>query len=107
VARVDAARRDAREPVQPARPARIVNPTYAETRPLGPTVRRYAVRQLAFAFFLLIGLFAFAVLAAELVDYSDLVINRGFGAREVATIVLHRMVPVIAQTLPSPCSSRR
>jgi LPS export ABC transporter permease LptG len=95
-----AVRSDEREPALPTRPARIVNPAYADSRPLGPTVRYYAIRQLAFAFFLLIAVFAFAVLAAELVDYSDLVINRGFGAREVATIVLHRMVPVIAQTLP-------
>ena len=83
-----------------AAPTRIVNPVYASTRPIGPTVRRYAVRQLAGALFLLIGVFAFAVLAAELVDYSDLVINRGFGVREVGTIILYRMVPVIAQTLP-------
>ncbi|HEX5068107.1 MAG TPA: LptF/LptG family permease [Myxococcota bacterium] len=95
-----AARSDERAPALPTRPAYIVNPAYADSRPLGPTVRRYAIAQLAFAFFLLIAVFAFAVLAAELVDYSDLVINRGFGAREVATIVLHRMVPVIAQTLP-------
>ena len=82
------------------RPARIVNPAYAAIRPLGRTVRSYAMRQLAGALFLLIAVFAFAVLAAELVDYSDLVINKGFGAREVGTIALHRMVPVIAQTLP-------
>lgn len=100
MAQADAARSDERKLAVAARPALIVNPAYAESRPLGPTVRRYAVRQLAFAFFLLIGVFAFAVLTAELVDYSDLVINRGFGTREVATIVLHRMVPVIAQTLP-------
>jgi lipopolysaccharide export LptBFGC system permease protein LptF len=67
---------------------------------LGRTIRRYTVRHLAQAFALLVAIFAFAVLAAELVDYSDLIINRGFGAAEVGTIAFHRMVPVLAQTLP-------
>jgi lipopolysaccharide export system permease protein len=67
---------------------------------LGRTIRRYTVRQLAQAFALLVAIFAFAVLAAELVDYSDLIINRGFGAAEVGTIAFHRMVPVLSQTLP-------
>ena len=71
-----------------------------EARPLGRTLRRYTVRQIASALFVVMAVFTFAVLAAELVDYSDLVINRGFGAQEVATIALHRMLPVIAQTLP-------
>jgi LPS export ABC transporter permease LptG len=67
---------------------------------LGRTIRRYTVRQLAQAFVVIVAVFAVAVLAAELVDYSDLVINRGFGASEVGTIALHRMVPVLARTLP-------
>ena len=70
------------------------------SRPLGRTVRRYAFRQVAQALAVVVVVFAFAVLAAELVNDSDLIINRGFGASEVATIALYRMVPVIARTLP-------
>jgi LPS export ABC transporter permease LptG len=100
VAEARAPRREHAVASRSAAPAPIVNPIYAARRPLGPTVRRYAIRQLAGALLLLIAVFAFAVLAAELVNYSDLVINRGFGVREVGTIVVYRLVPVIAQTLP-------
>lgn len=82
-----------------ARPVRGV-PGFADSRPLGRTVGRYAVRQLATTLCLVVGVFAFAVLAAELVDYSDLVINRGFGAQEVGTIAFYRMLPIVARTLP-------
>src|SRR5262245_6486658 len=71
-----------------------------EQRRLGGTLQRLVIRQLAGTLLLVISIFAFAVLAAELVDYSDLVINRGFGASEVGTIALYRMLPVVARTLP-------
>jgi lipopolysaccharide export system permease protein len=97
VAHADAARRAPLVP--PPDMGHRLRPVSAPRR-LGPTVQRYTIRLIASSLGLLVAIFAFVVLAAELVDYSDLVINRGFGASEVGTIVLYRMVPVIAETLP-------
>jgi LPS export ABC transporter permease LptG len=91
-----------RELVSPVVAVRAVEtpPSHERPRRLGRTVRWLALRQVVSALLLMMAVFVLAVLSAELVDYSDLVINRGFGASEVGTIALHRTVPVVARTLP-------
>jgi len=67
---------------------------------LGPRLSRYVVRELAFpTLFALAGLTLLAI-AADLVGYSDLVVNRGWGAREVAQIAFFRATPLLGRVIP-------
>lgn len=81
----------------PARPRRSPPP---HRRRLGRTLRRAVLRELVFpSLFALAGI-TFVVLAADLVGYSDLVVNRGFGVGEVAWIALYRSVPMLGRAIP-------
>jgi lipopolysaccharide export system permease protein len=58
------------------------------------------LRELTFpTLFALVGV-TFLVLAADLIGFSDLVMNRGFGAAEVAWLALYRSVPMLARAIP-------
>lgn len=70
------------------------------SRRLGKTLSRYIARELVFPTAIaLVGLTAL-VLTKDLLGFSDLVINRGFGAAAVAWIALYEIVPLLARTLP-------
>lgn len=67
---------------------------------LGKTLSRYIARELVFPTAIaLVGLTAL-VLTKDLLGFSDLVINRGFGAAAVAWIAFYEIVPLVARTLP-------
>jgi lipopolysaccharide export system permease protein len=69
-------------------------------RPLGRTLFAYLVREIVWPTLLAtIGLLLLSIMG-ELVAYSDLVINRGFGLREVSEIALYRSVPMLGRALP-------
>jgi lipopolysaccharide export system permease protein len=69
-------------------------------RRLGGTLSRSVLRELAFpTLFALLGV-TLLVLAADLVAYSDLVINRGFSAADVGWIALYRCVPMLGRAIP-------
>ncbi|MGH7961500.1 MAG: LptF/LptG family permease, partial [Candidatus Binatia bacterium] len=66
----------------------------------GATLTRYVARELVFPTALsLVGL-TVLILTKDLLSFSDLVINRGFGAGAIALIAFYEIVPLIAQTLP-------
>jgi lipopolysaccharide export system permease protein len=67
---------------------------------LGPRLRRYVARALAVPTGIaLLGL-GVAYLTRSLMQWSDLILNRGLGGGAVATLALYQMVPVLAQVLP-------
>lgn len=67
---------------------------------LGTTLSRYVAREIVFPTTIaLVGLTAL-VLTKDLLGFSDLVINRGFGAAAVAWIALYEIVPLVVRTLP-------
>jgi len=67
---------------------------------LGSALQRYVVRNLALpAAVALLGLGA-AYLTRSLLEWSDLLVNRGLGAGAVAVLALHQLVPVLSQVLP-------
>jgi len=81
-----------------ARPERRAPP--APRHRLGRTLWRSLLRELVFpTLFALIGI-TFLVLAADLVAYSDLVVNRGYGAAEVGWVALYRSVPMLGRAMP-------
>lgn len=86
-----------RSPAAPERPAS--NPA-GRRRPLGRTLRRALRRELAFPTAFALGAITFLVLAADMVVYSDLIVNRGFGAAEVGWVALYRSVPMLARAIP-------
>src|SRR5262245_28026536 len=60
----------------------------------------HVVRELLFpTFFALAGLTLISILA-ELFAYSDLVVNRGCGLREVSGIALLRALPMVGRAIP-------
>jgi hypothetical protein len=69
-------------------------------RRFGPVIRGYLLRQLAASLAVVLGAFTLVVVVADLVGWSDLIVNRGFGAREVGMIAFYRLLPVVGQTLP-------
>jgi lipopolysaccharide export LptBFGC system permease protein LptF len=72
----------------------------ARQRPPGLTLYRYVAREaLRPTLFALIGLTA-VVLTTRVLQYSELVINRGVEARSVTTILFYESVPVAARMLP-------
>ncbi len=70
------------------------------TRNPGGTLYRYLAREMVFpTIFTLAGL-TLVVLTKDLLGFSDLVINRGFGAGVVASIAFYKTVPLASQMLP-------
>ena len=67
---------------------------------LGRRLGRYVVRELAFPTLLSLGGLSLLAIAADLVTFSDLIINRGFGFREVAAIALFRSVAMVSRAIP-------
>jgi LPS export ABC transporter permease LptG len=67
---------------------------------LGRRLTRYVVRELAFPSLFAVAGFTLLAVAADLVAYSDLVINRDFGLREVAQIALFRTTPMLGRVIP-------
>jgi lipopolysaccharide export system permease protein len=88
-----------RERPPAARPRRRASPPPRRRR-LGRTLRRSVVRELLFPTAFALAGITLLVLAADLVAYSDLVVNRGFGATEVAWVALYRLVPMLARAIP-------
>ena len=67
---------------------------------LGTTLRWYIVRELIRPTVIaLVGLSAL-VLTKDMLGFSDLVINRGFGLSTIATIAFYELLPLLSQTLP-------
>ncbi len=67
---------------------------------LGRRLGRYVLRELAFPTLLSLGGLTLLAIAADLVTFSDLIINRGFGFREVAAIALFRSVAMVCRAIP-------
>ncbi len=66
----------------------------------GATLIRYVAQELLFpVFFAFLGL-TLLILTKDLLSFSDLVINRGFGIGAVSLIALYEIVPLAAHTLP-------
>ena len=66
----------------------------------GATLIRYVARELLFpVFFAFLGL-TLLILTKDLLSFSDLVINRGFGIGAVSLIALYEIIPLAAHTLP-------
>jgi lipopolysaccharide export system permease protein len=71
-----------------------------DRHPLGRTLARHVLRELAFpVLFTLVGLSVLAI-AADLVAYSDLVLNRGFDRGDVAQIAMFRSLPMVGRVIP-------
>lgn len=67
---------------------------------LGEILSSYVMREIALpTIFSLIGL-SLLVLTKDLLNLTDFIINRGFGALVVATIAFYELVPLVARTLP-------
>ncbi len=77
------------EPQSAVRPWRL-------SRRLG----RYVVRELTFPTLLSLGGLSLLAIAADLVTFSDLIINRGFRVRQVAAIALFRSVAMVSRAIP-------
>ncbi|HSJ97915.1 MAG TPA: LptF/LptG family permease, partial [Myxococcota bacterium] len=58
------------------------------------------LRELALPTLFALAGITFLVLAADLVGYSDLVVNRGFGAVEVGWVALYRSLPMLGRAIP-------
>lgn len=75
-------------------------PIPLRTGRLGATLRWYIVRELLRPTVIaLVGLSAL-VLTKDMLGFSDLVINRGFGFSAVATIAFYELLPLVSQTFP-------
>ncbi|MCA9510400.1 MAG: LptF/LptG family permease [Myxococcales bacterium] len=73
-----------------------------ETTPRRPrgTLYRYLLREMAVpTLFALLGL-TLVILTKDLLGYTELVVNRGFGAGVVAMMAFYQTVPLIGTTLP-------
>jgi lipopolysaccharide export system permease protein len=88
-----------RAPDSGARPERRAS-ALPRRRRLGRTLWRVVLRELAFPTLYALAGITFLVLAADLVGYSDLVVNRGFGAVEVGWVALYRSVPMLVRAIP-------
>jgi LPS export ABC transporter permease LptF/LPS export ABC transporter permease LptG len=84
---------------------RDAEPSAAEPRDarrwrLGPKLFRYIVRELVFpTMFALLGLTLLAI-ATDLIGFADLVVNRGWGMRQVAEIAVFRVTPMLGRVIP-------
>jgi LPS export ABC transporter permease LptG/LPS export ABC transporter permease LptF len=93
-------RAGAKRVAEPSAESSVAEPRALRRWRLGPRLSRYVVREIAFpTLFVLAGLTLLAI-AADLVGYSDLVVNRGWGAREVAKIALFRTTPLVGRVIP-------
>ena len=74
--------------------------SYRSPRRLGVIFQQYVAKEVFFpSLFALLGLTLF-ILTKDLLRFSDLIINRGFGVGVVALISLYEIIPLIAHTLP-------
>lgn len=69
-------------------------------RRLGHTLARYVTWELCLPTLFALGTLTTLVLTKDLLSFSDLVINRGFGTVVVAWIATYEMIPLITRTLP-------
>jgi lipopolysaccharide export system permease protein len=69
-------------------------------RRLGRTLWHMVLRELSVPTLFALGGVTFLVLAADMIGYSDLVVNRGFGAVEVAWVALYRSLPMAVRAIP-------
>ncbi|MGE4091407.1 MAG: LptF/LptG family permease [Candidatus Binatia bacterium] len=67
---------------------------------MGPILRWYVVQELISPTLLALGGLTALVLTKDLLGFSDLVLNRGFGAFAVMLIALYELVPLLTRTLP-------
>ncbi|MBM4254342.1 MAG: LptF/LptG family permease [Deltaproteobacteria bacterium] len=67
---------------------------------LGITLVWYVITELIRPTLLALGGLTALVLTKDLLGFSDLVINRGFGASAVAMIALYEIIPLLSRTLP-------
>jgi LPS export ABC transporter permease LptG len=87
---------EAKRDAEPSAPV----PRAARRWRLGPRLGRYIAREIAFpSLFVLCGLTVLAI-AVDLVGYADLVVNRGWGARDVAELALLRAAPMFGRMIP-------
>lgn len=67
---------------------------------LGSILSRYVAGELAWpALITLVGL-TFVALTKNVLNYADLVVNRGLGAQAIAEVALYQALPVLSQVLP-------
>jgi lipopolysaccharide export system permease protein len=69
-------------------------------RRLGRVFIYYVIRELAALTTLVLAGLTLFVLTKDLLGFSDLVINRGFGALAVVSIACYEVVPILVRTLP-------
>jgi lipopolysaccharide export system permease protein len=67
---------------------------------IGTTLRWYIIRELIRPTVIALAGLSALVLTKDMLGFSDLVINRGFGLSAVATIAFYELVPLLSQTLP-------
>ncbi|MCS6924925.1 MAG: LptF/LptG family permease [Candidatus Binatia bacterium] len=78
----------------------LAAPESREGRKLGSTLSRYVRRELISPILFTLGTLTTLVLTKDLLSFSDLVINRGFGATVVAWIAAYETIPLLTRTLP-------
>ncbi len=85
-----------------ARLGRSPSPARARPRrrPLGPRLWRSVLRELTLPTLFALAGVTFLVLAADVIGYSDLIVNRGFGAADVAWVALFRSLPMLGRAMP-------
>lgn len=67
---------------------------------IGTTLRWYIIRELIRPTVIALAGLSALVLTKDMLGFSDLVINRGFGLSAVATIAFYELLPLLSQTLP-------
>jgi len=67
---------------------------------LGPRLFRYVVHELAFPTLFALGGLTLLAIAADLIGFADLVVNRGWGLRQVVEIALFRTTPQLGRVIP-------
>ncbi len=67
---------------------------------IGTTLRWYIIRELIRPTVIALAGLSALVLTKDMLGFSDLVINRGFGLSAVATISFYELLPLLSQTLP-------
>src|SRR5262245_41387252 len=67
---------------------------------LGAILTRYVIRELVLPTLISLAGLTVLILAKDLLNFSDFVINRGFGVGVVAMIAFYEIMPLAARTLP-------
>ncbi|MBI3801044.1 MAG: LptF/LptG family permease, partial [Deltaproteobacteria bacterium] len=67
---------------------------------LGATLNRYVIQELVLPTTIALAGLTVLILAKDLLNFSDFVINRGFGVGVVALIAFYEIMPLAARTLP-------